>query len=96
MNELELLRQFGARLAAEADPQIDVGARVLQQIARTRPRGIDVRSSLISAAVCVISAMAFLAISPARVESDTFAALYVAATSSTGPQAVSHVLESGL
>jgi hypothetical protein len=93
MNELYLLGRLGTRSRGEAEPTIDVTARVIQRIARRRSRMIDPRLALVSVGACVLSALAIAATRPAEPANDTLAALSEAAFNSTDPEALLRVLE---
>ncbi|HEV3299714.1 MAG TPA: hypothetical protein VG055_08735 [Planctomycetaceae bacterium] len=93
MNDLELLRQLGARAHRAAEPRIDVVASVIQRIARRRTRAIDARLSLVSVCACALSALAIAAALPLKPDEDNLGAISEAATRSTSPEAFQKVLE---
>lgn len=93
MNEIDLLRQLGTRMSTEAEPRIDVAARVIQRIRQRRASAIDSRLLLVAACACVLSALTVVVTWSTPPANDSLASLSYAAVMSTGPEAILRVLE---
>ncbi len=94
MDEFEFLRQLGTRIGAEADPKIDVAARVIERIGQRRARLLEPRVALVSTCACALSVFAIVAAWSVRPSTtDSMASLSDAAFMNTGPDALLRVLE---
>lgn len=86
MNELDLLRELGARAAHEPAPPLDVSARVLGSIVRRRPRGTERRLAVACVIACSLAALAAWTTFRTEPAPDSVAALSEAAAGDTGPE----------